>query len=78
MPNRRAAERQKTNENQRPHGIIRVTALCDLCRYRHKTHATGHPKRLARDLRNTFGSKDYAREELVALSGQSAPHGTLQ
>lgn len=38
MPNRRAAERQKTNENQRPHGIIRVTALCDLCRYRHKTH----------------------------------------
>ncbi|WP_287460547.1 ArdC-like ssDNA-binding domain-containing protein [Sphingomonas sp.] len=42
------------------------------------THATGHPKRLGRDLKNAFGSKDYAREELVALSGQSAPSATLQ
>ncbi|ATE65689.1 ArdC family protein [Rhizorhabdus dicambivorans] len=42
------------------------------------THATGHPARLARDLTNGFGSKDYAREELVALSGQSAPLATLQ
>lgn len=42
------------------------------------THATGHPKRLGRNLLNSFGSKDYAREELVALSGQSAPHITLQ
>ena len=42
------------------------------------THATGHPKRLGRDLKNAFGSKDYAREELVALSGQSAPPATLQ
>ena len=33
------------------------------------THATGHPKRLNRDLRNSFGSKDYAREELVAEMG---------
>ena len=30
------------------------------------THATGHPKRLGRDLSGNFGSKDYAREELVA------------
>ena len=30
------------------------------------THATGHAKRLDRDLTNAFGSKDYAREELVA------------
>ena len=37
------------------------------------THATGHASRLARDLKSPFGSKDYAREELVALSGQSAP-----
>lgn len=29
-------------------------------------HWTGHPKRLARDLKGRFGSKDYAREELVA------------
>ncbi len=41
------------------------------------THATGHPKRLGRNLLNNFGSKDYAREELVALSGQSAPCLTL-
>ncbi|HKY81477.1 MAG TPA: zincin-like metallopeptidase domain-containing protein [Sphingobium sp.] len=33
------------------------------------THATGHPKRLGRDLRNAFGSKHYAREELVAEMG---------
>lgn len=35
--------------------------------YHELTHATGHPKRLARDLKNAFGSKDYAREELVAV-----------
>ena len=43
------------------------TALHELC------HASGHPSRLNRNLRNAFGSKDYAREELIALSGQSAP-----
>jgi antirestriction protein ArdC len=35
------------------------------------THATGHPKRLGRDLANSFGSKDYAREELVAEMGSA-------
>ena len=35
------------------------------------THATGHPKRLGRNLRNAFGSKDYAREELVAEMGSA-------
>ena len=35
------------------------------------THATGHPKRLARSLKNAFGSKDYAREELVAEMGSA-------
>ncbi|WP_156681047.1 ArdC family protein [Sphingomonas profundi] len=35
------------------------------------THATGHAKRLARDLTNGFGSKDYAREELVAEMGSA-------
>ena len=29
--------------------------------------------RLNRDLSGNFGSSSYAREELVALSGQSAP-----
>jgi len=41
------------------------------------THATGHPARLGRNLTTSFGSKDYAREELIALSGQSAPCLTL-
>ena len=40
-----------------------VTCLHEL------THATGHPKRLDRKLLNSFGSKDYAREELVAEMG---------
>jgi antirestriction protein ArdC len=36
-------------------------------------HWVGHPSRLARDLSGAFGSALYAKEELVALSGQSAP-----
>lgn len=35
------------------------------------THATGHAKRLDRKLLNAFGSKDYAREELVAEMGSA-------
>lgn len=35
------------------------------------THATGHPKRLGRDLKNAFCRKDYAREELVAEMGSA-------
>lgn len=41
-------------------------------------HWTGHRTRLARDQSGRFGSGAYAREELVALSGQSAPPATLQ
>ena len=36
-------------------------------------HASGAVHRLGRDLTGSFGSKKYAFEELVALSGQSAP-----
>jgi antirestriction protein ArdC len=36
-------------------------------------HASGHASRLDRDLTGGFGTKKYAFEELVALSGQSAP-----
>jgi antirestriction protein ArdC len=41
----------------------------------HETiHSTRHPSRLDRDLgRKRFGDAGYAMEELVALSGQSAP-----
>ncbi|MBX9898029.1 MAG: ssDNA-binding domain-containing protein [Qipengyuania sp.] len=35
------------------------------------THATGHPSRLARKVENGFGSKDYAREELIAEMGSA-------
>jgi antirestriction protein ArdC len=35
------------------------------------THATGHASRLGRNLANSFGSKDYAREELVAEMGSA-------
>ncbi|MBL8654574.1 MAG: antirestriction protein ArdC, partial [Alphaproteobacteria bacterium] len=35
------------------------------------THATGHEARLARKILNPFGSKDYAREELVAELGSA-------
>lgn len=35
------------------------------------THATGHASRLDRKLTNAFGSKDYAREELVAEMGSA-------
>lgn len=35
------------------------------------THATGHPSRLGRKLPTDFGSKDYAREELVAEMGSA-------
>ncbi|MBP6229967.1 MAG: antirestriction protein ArdC, partial [Pseudomonadales bacterium] len=40
-------------------------------------HASGHASRLGRDLTGGFGTKKYAFEELVALSGQSAPCLTL-
>ena len=35
------------------------------------THATGHPARLGRKLTTGFGTKDYAREELVAEMGSA-------
>ena len=66
MPNSRMVDARKASLQQRPCGIIRITALWVLCRYRHKTHWTGHPTRLDRDQRGRFGSADYAREELVA------------
>jgi len=35
------------------------------------THATGHKSRLNRNILNPFGSRDYAREELVAEMGSA-------
>jgi hypothetical protein len=46
-------------------GIIRESAL-SLCRCRHNGHWTAAEKRLNRDLKNRFGTKAYAAEELVA------------
>ena len=57
---------RKTRSWPTPCGIIRVTALWPLCRYRHKSHWTGHASRLDRDLAHPFGSEGYAKEELRA------------
>ena len=46
--------------------------------YHEMSHWTGHSSRLGRDLTNRFGTAAYAAEELIALSGQSAPPATLQ
>ena len=46
-------------------------ALHELC------HASGHPERLNRNLLNSFGSKDYAREELIAEMGSAFLCATL-
>src|SRR3954454_1887362 len=69
MPNSRMANARRTNLPQRSCGIISVTALCALCRDRHKAHASGHPSRLNRSTLNEsyrFGDTNYAKEELRA------------
>jgi antirestriction protein ArdC len=72
MPNCRMAGGQQVHHSHRPCGIIRVTALWVLCRYRHNTHWTKHSRRLARDLgRKRFGDEGTAREELVAELGSA-------
>ena len=66
------AERQRFRRLHRPCGIIRATALCVLCRYRHNTHWTRHQSRLDRDLgRKRWGDAGYAVEELVAELGSA-------
>jgi antirestriction protein ArdC len=47
-------------------GITLGSALWPLCRYRHNGHWSGAEKRLNRDLKNRFGTKAYAAEELIA------------
>ena len=41
------------------------------------THATGHKSRLNRNLKNKFGTKDYAFEELIAELGSAMLCGSL-
>ena len=53
----------------KPCGIIRITALWVLCRYRHKSHWTGAKHRLDRTFGNRFGDHAYAIEELTAELG---------
>jgi antirestriction protein ArdC len=71
MPNSRMANAGQSGLQWRPCGIIRIAALCPLCRYRHNCHGSGHTSRLNRNLVNSFGSKDYAREELIAEMGSA-------
>jgi antirestriction protein ArdC len=66
MPNSRMANAGLSGPQRRSCGIIRIAALWALCRYRHKTHASGSRSRLNRDLSGSFGSKKYAYEEIVA------------
>ena len=66
MPNSRMANAELSGLQRRPCGIIRITALSPLCRFRHNGHASGAPHRLNRDLTGSFGSRKYAFEELVA------------
>ena len=68
MPNCRMANARKINLQRRPCGIIRVAALCPLCRYRHNLHGIGHVSRLGCETLRDY-HKDRAtrgREELVA------------
>ena len=69
MPNRRTAKARQTGLQRRPCGIIPVAALWQLCRYRHNTHASGHPRRLDR-IKKFADRTEYAFEELCAELGQ--------
>ena len=72
MPNSRMANAGLSGLQRRPCGIIRIAALCVLCRYRHNGHWTRHPSRLDRDFgRKRFGDEGYAMEELVAELGSA-------
>jgi len=46
-----------------------VSALCVLCRYRHKTHWTGAAHRIGREIGKRHGAQAYAFEELIAELG---------
>ena len=48
-----------------PESFASVEGYCAVWAHE-SAHFTGHPSRLARDLSGSFGSMDYAREELVA------------
>ena len=72
MPNSRMANAGHTDLQRRSCGIIRITALWVLCRYRHNGHWTKHDTRLALDMgRVKWGDEGYAREELVAELGSA-------
>ena len=66
MPNSRMADAGKTDFQREPCGIIRIAALCDLCRYRHKGHATGAKHRLDRNFAERFKRDSLAIEEICA------------
>jgi len=72
MPNGRTSTSTYASEWRGLRGIILVSALCVLCRYRHNTHWTRHASRLDRDFgRKAYGDEGYAREELVAELGSA-------
>ena len=72
MPISRAGKPNDSGMYHIRRGIIRESALWELCRYRHNAHWTKHPSRLDRDFgRKAWGDEGYAREELVAELGSA-------
>ena len=69
MPNSRVGLPRDSWASSVRRGIIPESALCVLCRYRHKEHWTGHESRLDRQFGKRFGDEAYAFEELVAELG---------
>jgi antirestriction protein ArdC len=69
MPISQVTSGTPLNGDFKPRGIIRMSALCVLCRYRHKTHWTSAESRCNRQLGKRFGDHAYSMEELVAELG---------
>jgi len=69
MPNGNAGLLAFLRANPDRRGITLGSALCILCRYRHKTHWTSAEPRCNRQLGKRFGDQAYAMEELVAELG---------
>ena len=66
MPSSRAGKSNDSRMNHSRRGIIRQSALCALCRCRHKSHWSGAESRLNRAMGDRYGSAGYAMEELRA------------
>jgi antirestriction protein ArdC len=78
MPISQVTSGTPLNGDFKPRGIIRMSALCVLCRYRHNGHWTSAESRCDRQLGKRFGDHAYAMEELVAELGAAFLCADLQ